>query len=127
MLLDYRWPGNVRELANVIQQAVLQTPGPTILPVQFADLIPLSSPSVPKTRSSTTALFDPEVVRAHVIARLAENDQQILEPLVTAYERAVITAVLEQCQGNVSLAAKYLGIHRVTLKSKLPETPTTDL
>ena len=29
-LLTYRWPGNVRELQNVIERAVVLSPGPTI-------------------------------------------------------------------------------------------------
>ncbi|MDB5311619.1 MAG: sigma-54-dependent Fis family transcriptional regulator [Gemmataceae bacterium] len=116
LLCAYRWPGNIRELANVIQQAVLQSPGQTVLPAQVANLLPDHPAAAP---GDGPALFDPAAVRAHVLTRLAEGDTQLLAPMLAAYEREVIAVVLEHCHGNLSTAARHLGLHRVTLKSKL--------
>lgn len=116
LLRNYDWPGNIRELANVIQQAVLLAPGPTLSPSQFTGLVTSPTATLP---SVGLPPFDPVAVRAVILDRIARNDQQILAPMMAAYERAVITAVLDFCEGNVSSAAKFLGIHRVTLKSRL--------
>ena len=42
-LVRYPWPGNVRELQNVIERAVILSPGPS-LQVSLSDLQPSSSP-----------------------------------------------------------------------------------
>ncbi|WP_020475641.1 sigma-54-dependent transcriptional regulator [Zavarzinella formosa] len=117
ILRKYHWPGNIRELANVVQQAVLQATGPTIIPAQFESLV--SDPRPKEARVAPTP-FDPVALREEVLQRIASNDQNVLTPLMNAYEQAIIGAVLDHCQGNMSSAAKHLGIHRVTLKSKLP-------
>ena len=42
-LVRYPWPGNVRELQNIIERAVILSPGPT-LEVPLADLQALPAP-----------------------------------------------------------------------------------
>ena len=44
-LLVYDWPGNIRELRNVIERAVVLSPGPTLLLDELAD--PGRAPIVP--------------------------------------------------------------------------------
>jgi len=39
--------------------------------------------------------------------------------LVADFERAAIAAALNQCAGNVSAAARQLGIHRQNLQQKI--------
>jgi DNA-binding NtrC family response regulator len=101
---------------------VLQAHGPTILPAQLADLLP----SVPAGRSLTSSpeLVDPLAVRRRVVERIAMNERNLLGPLVTAFEQAVIRAAVEECGGNLSLASRHLGIHRVTLKARLRDAGT---
>ena len=41
--------------------------------------------------------------------------------LVDAFERAMITAALEKHGGNVSAAARQLGIHRQNLQQKMAQ------
>ena len=106
------WPGNVRELANALHQAVLECPGATILPDQFPPLVP----------RPPAGLFDAEAVRGHVERAIAGGEGGLLRPLLDAFEAAVVAAALDQCGGNVSLAARHLGVHRVTLKTRAGRT-----
>ena len=106
------WPGNVRELANALHQAVLECPGATILPDQFP----------PAVACRPAGLFDAEAVRAHVERAIAGGEGGLLHPLLDAFEGAVVAAALDQCGGNVSLAARHLGVHRVTLKTRAGRT-----
>ena len=118
ILLAYHWPGNIRELANALQQAVLQAAGPTVIPSQFEGLIPVLK-SVVENRERRP--YDTAGIREAVIRQIEQNETQILTPLVGSFEQEVIRAAVDHCQGNMSLAAKYLGIHRVTLKAKMGE------
>ncbi|HTQ48096.1 MAG TPA: sigma-54 dependent transcriptional regulator, partial [Polyangiaceae bacterium] len=102
MLQRYPWPGNVRELKNFVERAVLVAPGGEILPEHFpiqrmASTLPLNRighESVPPPSASSPATgIDPE--RDHILAVLAE------------------------CGGNQSRAAKVLGISRTTLVTRL--------
>jgi len=110
------WRGNVRELSNVIYQAVLLAPGTMLMPEQFADLN-MAVISVPTPVAS--ALFDTSAITTQVRERIGRGDQEILPPLMAEFERAVIRAAIDCCGENISLAAKHLGMHRVTLKTKL--------
>ena len=103
------WPGNVRELANALHQAVLECPGATLLPDQFP-----ATTAEPPTRT----LFDAAALQAHVVRAIESGARAVLQPLLAAYEAAVVAAALDHCGGNVSLAARHLGVHRVTLKTR---------
>jgi DNA-binding NtrC family response regulator len=115
LLARYDWPGNVRELSHVVQQAVLLAPGSTLMAEQFLGLVHISPDSAPKSEG----LFDRRVIDERIRKSIAEGEQNILPPLMAELERAAIETALAECGGNVSLAAKHLGIHRVTLKSKI--------
>jgi len=101
------WRGNVRELENRVKRAVVMADGTQ---VTAADL----------------ELAAPE----------AENDELDLRAARSRAERTVIQRALAQSNGNLSLAAKLLGVSRPTLYSLLeslgmavgslaaPETPS---
>ncbi|MBI4488928.1 MAG: sigma-54-dependent Fis family transcriptional regulator [Deltaproteobacteria bacterium] len=93
-LIDYTWPGNVRELENVIERAVLLSPGPEI---------------------NSEALF-PEPVAAE---KFHEPLQQATRVAIENVEREKIIKATKIAKGNRSLAAKYLGISRAALYNKL--------
>jgi formate hydrogenlyase transcriptional activator len=46
--LQYPWPGNIRELQNILERAVILSPGP-VLQVPRADLIPRAPETMPMT------------------------------------------------------------------------------
>lgn len=89
-LIHWHWPGNVRELENIIERAVILSPGP-VLRVPLAELNPVGD----ETAGSST-LEDTE--REHIIRVLRET-------------RGVI--------GGPHGAAARLGLKRTTLNSKM--------
>jgi two-component system response regulator AtoC len=97
VLRAYGWPGNVRELQNVVERAVALVEGPVI---EVKD-VPLD-------------LMLPDV--RHLV------DDPASLPLREArerFDRQVILRVLERVRWNQSEAARLLGLHRNSLKTKL--------
>jgi DNA-binding NtrC family response regulator len=97
-LLDHDWPGNVRELENVIERAVVLSPGNRIT----ADLFPKNI-TMPLPETS---------------ARLAP-DSISLKERVGNFERSVILAALEKTAWNQKKAAQLLSVNATTLSEKL--------
>ncbi len=95
-LLRYRWPGNVRELENVMEQAVILSPGEYIA----AEALP------PNLRESAR------------IAGAPAQDLTLDEALAQA-ERQILQEALERFKWNRQLCAKSLGISRTTLFNKM--------
>ncbi len=110
-LIGFDWPGNVRELQNELERAVALVPnGDTIKAIHLsAKLMPAEdgSASRPKTPSS---LEDP-ILREAIAGPLRRAR--------IAFETRYISEVLRQHGGNVSHAAKALGLSRVTLQKKM--------
>jgi len=89
VLLAYRWPGNVRELENAIERAMVIGKGPEML-----------APDLPLTAQNG-----------------AEGSPAARS--LSAMEKEHIAKVLGDCDGNITLAARVLGIDRATLYNKL--------
>jgi DNA-binding NtrC family response regulator len=89
VLLGERWIGNVRELAHVVERAVLMADGPVIEARHV----------LPKTRVAAS--------EDATTTRLDEAEQQL------------IRRVLEECGGNVSEAARRLGVSRELLRYRM--------
>jgi formate hydrogenlyase transcriptional activator len=68
-LVSYDWPGNVRELQNVIERAVILSPGPS-LRVPPGDLQPAATPAAAPAPATVT-LADAE--REHILNALRET------------------------------------------------------
>lgn len=88
-----RWPGNVRQLRQVIERAVLVHRGETI---GRADLVAFSELGSADPRAPAT---------------LPDTGTMTLEEM----ERAMIAKALEETGGNISRAAKALGLSRAAL------------
>jgi formate hydrogenlyase transcriptional activator len=67
-LVRYPWPGNVREMQNVIERAVILSPGPS-LRVPLGDLQPPQT-QVPPPPAAAATLADAE--REHILGALRE-------------------------------------------------------
>jgi Nif-specific regulatory protein len=93
-LRSYRWPGNVRELQNVIERAVVLSPGPDITESDFPGELRQAAGATGKTAAPLQEIDD--------ILSLTEA--------VTAFKRARVRQALEAADGNHSLAAKRLGL-----------------
>lgn len=95
------WPGNVRELRNVMDRAVLLTPGDTIR----SGALRLGA-AAPRTSSASETLA-PEGYPATASLSEVEADH--------------IRKVLASVEGHIGNAADVLGIHRNTLSRKIQE------
>jgi formate hydrogenlyase transcriptional activator len=67
-LLRYPWPGNIRELQNVIERAVILSPG-SVLQVSLNDLNQRNLPTHPTPHDTLE-----EAERKHILAVLAETN-----------------------------------------------------
>ena len=76
VLANYAWPGNVRELQNIIERAVILSPGPS-LHVPVGDLQAFAEPTPPATRAAVT-LADAE--RTHILDALNETGWVVAGP-----------------------------------------------
>ena len=71
-LVNYPWPGNVRELENVLERAVINSPGSTLQVIDSLETAPLGSGSnEPALRTMV------EVERAHILKILQETEGRI--------------------------------------------------
>jgi DNA-binding NtrC family response regulator len=95
------WPGNVRELANVVERAVALTEHDTIVLEDVRDV-------------GQRAPIDPT---GELLAFAADRALSLAE-----VERGYIKRVVEASGGNMSRAARVLGIDRRTLYRKLAQS-----
>jgi DNA-binding NtrC family response regulator len=100
-LVAYEWPGNVRELRTAIEHGVVMTTGPKLslrdLPLAVRQALP---PGASRGRSF----------------------EEGASPLdLHATERRLINQALSATKGNITAAAKKLGISRRTLHRKINE------
>ena len=99
VLVNYDWPGNVRELEAVIERSLLLSDGDAILP---ADLPPAVRAGItPRGRGPATL-------------EIPESGIDL-----DGVERTLIMRALEKTSGNVSRAARLLGLSRRTLQYRL--------
>ncbi len=97
LLLAYAWPGNVRELRNVLERALVLSPGAEIIGPEHL----------------------PEALRAPGAPRAQRLDSTVLT--LEEVERQHIERVLYLSEGNRTLAAQRLAISRATLHAKIKE------
>jgi len=97
LLISHDWSGNVRELENMIHRSMLMAAGPELLPSD----IPI----------------DPASDAAHARSTVPTDGVLKLDEL----EKRAIQLALEQYGGNLSDAARQLGIGRSTLYRKIDQ------
>jgi sigma-54 dependent transcriptional regulator, acetoin dehydrogenase operon transcriptional activator AcoR len=98
LLLNYGWPGNIRQLEQTIRALVaMRSPN---MPIDINDL--------------------PDEIRMQAAARSTEKSAaEAGKPTLAAAQDALIRQVLSEHGGNVSAAARALGVSRTTLYSRL--------
>src|SRR5437016_1616860 len=100
VLTRYRWPGNVRELQNLMERAVILSPGP-VLHVPLADLDVRATGGRPRGSAQTLE----EAERAHIVATLTDTNW------VVAGARGA-AARLDMNRSTLQFRMKKLGIMR---------------
>ena len=93
---QYDWPGNVRELRNVIERAVLLTPGTVVQ----LDSLALGAGPQPLSVAAAPGLIE--------TGNTLDNT-----------ERELIAGALRQARGNTSEAARALGVTRMALRYRI--------
>ncbi|MBI3246007.1 MAG: sigma 54-interacting transcriptional regulator [Deltaproteobacteria bacterium] len=120
-LVAYAWPGNVRELENVIERAVILSPGSDLL--LGAETVPASVANV--SVNETAPSFPPFEKEGR---RAARGDFQTIPHAAASAltleqaERQHIIAVLKQTQWRIDGpqgAAQLLGVPASTLRSRM--------
>jgi transcriptional regulator with PAS, ATPase and Fis domain len=103
-LQEYAWPGNVRQLQNEMERAVaLAREGETIAPHQLS-----------------SAIYRPVSGAAPADDGPADADRE-LRPARAAFEARHIARILREQEGNVTRAARVLGLSRTMLQKKMKE------
>lgn len=95
-LRQHPWPGNVRELQHAVERAVILAAGPLLEPRDF----PLAQPAEPLAPAPASAP--------------PAEPSQFLE-----VEKNTILRVIERHNGNLTQAAKELGLTRTALYRRL--------
>jgi DNA-binding NtrC family response regulator len=106
--LRYGFPGNVRELRNIVIRLAAKYPGQRI---SAAELEPELDVEV--QAGETGALVE------QALRQLERGGPFDLDQTLKAWDRAYIEAALRLTRGNVSQAAKLLGVNRTTLYSRM--------
>jgi len=108
VLQGHAYPGNVRELKNAIERALLESRGADIHPHHLHLELSTVSPAEGETSSAADAF----------VASLPLNFAEA--------EVALIQRALRETRGNMTEAARLLGINRTKLYRKLPKKPSQD-
>ncbi|MEM9718140.1 MAG: sigma-54 dependent transcriptional regulator [Bacteroidota bacterium] len=93
-LMAYAWPGNVRELQHAVERAVILSEGSTLLSEDFPQEI-------------------------HATAQHVEEGEGAKSLNIEDMEKQAIQSAIRKCGGNLTQAAKELGMGRSTLYRKI--------
>lgn len=100
ILKNYTYPGNVRELENIIMSAVSLTDREHVLTEKLLHL-----PDVEQEKKGSASGYDPSA--------------QSLDEYLRICEEQILRRCMAENEGNISAAARQLGVKRQTLQHKL--------
>lgn len=99
-LAAYPWPGNVREVKNLMERLAITCPGPQLHAAELPDEL-RGEPSLAEGDWPLPA------------------DGCVLEAMEQAFSRSLIRQAVERAGGNISAAARLLGMARGTLRHRM--------
>jgi DNA-binding NtrC family response regulator len=103
LLKDHDWPGSIRELENLIERLVLMAKGGEIV---MGD-VPAELIEAVEEKAQTAAPDEKRSIKELIREKTGDIEKQM------------IVRVLEECEGNISKAARQLGLSRRGLHLKL--------
>ncbi|MBI3221987.1 MAG: sigma-54-dependent Fis family transcriptional regulator [Nitrosomonadales bacterium] len=112
----YSFPGNIRELRNIVIRLMTKYPGQTIDAAQLQNEFDPFETIAPTQHPDTLELIKDQILQGGF-----SLDQRLREQ-----EGQYIAAALEIAAGNISEAAKLLGINRTTLYSRMDNRTKLD-
>src|SRR5688572_16120123 len=110
--LRYDFPGNVRELRNIVIRLCAKYPGQRLSAAEL-------EPELDVDAERSLASEDKDAIVEQALRQLERGGQFDLDETLKAWERGYIEAALRLTRGNVSQAAKLLGVNRTTLYSRM--------
>jgi len=118
--LQYPWPGNIRELQNIIERAVILSPGP-VLQVPRAELTPQAMESVPLPPERRAPARRPpiqhvleETERQHILRTLEETQGVVAGPHGAAVRLGLPRSTLQRRMQKLGLARRVDGAEHMT-------------
>ena len=111
LLMVCDWPGNIRQLCNEVQRVVARAEdGMVITPDHLSPELKRTSAAISAPAASVTSIAS---------AGIATNDAMTLGDAMADLERRMIAEALRKHGGNISRAARELGLTRRGLYLKL--------
>jgi transcriptional regulator with GAF, ATPase, and Fis domain len=106
---QHDWPGNVRELRNYVERSIVldDAPPPSLMRSMGSGTVPVT-PLTGEEKASSQQPSESEIDR-QIPFRLAK------ERAIEKFERAYIGPLLEECEGNMSKAARTAKMDRMYL------------
>ena len=116
-LINYKWPGNIRELENMIERGIILTDNNRS--IDMSSFFPsLSEPTHPLNIISQTGELssstDDEAANDDLINQLLKNDFDL-----SHFEQKIIERAMGKAEGNITQAARILGITRPQMAYRL--------
>ena len=113
--MDYHFPGNVRELRNIVIRLTTKYAGQDVnargLEAEF-DLDTVNPASIPLPN-------DAQALQDYAKNHLKSVHGFNLDVVMKQWEKSYVEAALSMTHGNLSQAAKILGVNRTTLYSRM--------
>jgi DNA-binding NtrC family response regulator len=113
---DYHFPGNVRELRNIVIRLATKYPGRKVSAAELEGELDTQS------GDATRAWLPPQDIgelSEIALRHLQQRGQFDLDDTLRRWEQGYIQAALRLTHGNVSQAAKLLGVNRTTLYNRM--------
>lgn len=120
LLQAYLWPGNVRELRNVIERVVVESETEAIGARAFAEWIKERQQFSSQQQNSALVVTTPSLPVAMPYHGHGDHSNVTVPTSVLQGRKAELTEEMirhayDRASGNLSAAARSLGIHRATL------------
>jgi len=117
---NYRFPGNVRELRNIVIRLTTKYAGQRLSAMELEQELDIAAGAAPGPVPIELGLpTDPDAMVEQAQRHLQRERSFNLDSMLKAWEHGYIEAAMKLTRGNVSQAAKLLGINRTTLYSRM--------
>jgi DNA-binding NtrC family response regulator len=117
--LAYPFPGNVRELRNIVIRLTTKHAGQRLSVAEVEPEFDLESLPADQPGPGTGAGAASSDRVSQALRHLEQERSVNLDEMLKSWEQAYIEAALRMTRGNVSQAAKLLGVNRTTLYSRM--------
>ncbi|HWI13016.1 MAG TPA: sigma-54 dependent transcriptional regulator [Burkholderiales bacterium] len=119
--LDYAFPGNVRELRNIVIRLITKHAGQPVTATMLRDELDTDNGSEPVALPGISQQRD---LLALAQRQLERSSGFVLDDMLHQWERTYVDAALAATGGNLTRAARLLGIQRTTLYSRMQSYAT---